>query len=76
MIKDEQLSDEAVEAVIVSLYQEKFWALSPEEQASVRSGVRAALAAALAAWPGAWYVDAVDFEAKLILPLTQENNDA
>jgi len=32
-----------------------------------------AAAAMLNAWPGNWYVDAVDFEAKLILPLTQEN---
>ncbi len=54
MIKPEQFSDEAVEAVIVSLYQEKFWALSPEEQASVRSNVRTAFAAGLAAWPGAF----------------------
>jgi len=33
---------------------------------------RAALTAGLAAWPGAWHVDAADFEAKLILPLTQD----
>ena len=34
-----------------------------------------AAAAMLNAWPGNWYVDGIDFEAKLILPLTQENNN-
>ncbi len=40
-----------------------------------REEARSALAAGLAAWPGAWHVDAADFEEKLILPLTQENNN-
>jgi len=75
MIKDEQLSDEAVEAVIVSLYQEKFWALLPEEQASVRSGVRAAFAAGLAAWPDAEIDDSQYGGDFLILPLTQEEGE-
>ena len=63
MIKPEQIPDEVVKAAHRAFYAEK------------PCGFREALAAALAAWPGNWYVDAVDFDAKLILPLTQENNN-
>lgn len=65
MIKSEQIPDEAVDAMLESIGS--FFC---------RAQARAACAAMLAAWPGAWHVDAVDFEPKLILPLTQENNNA
>ena len=68
MIKPEHIPDEAIIAVASKLFVEPF---SPREIQIAT----AACAAMLAAWPGAWHVDAVDFEPKLILPLTQENNN-
>jgi hypothetical protein len=63
MIKPEQIPDEAVDAMLESIGS--FFS---------RAEARAACAAMLNAWPGNWHVDAVDFEPKLILPLTQESN--
>jgi hypothetical protein len=60
VIKAEQIPDEVAEAFIAALYGEP------------GLPYRKAIAATINAWPGAWYVDAVDFEPKLILPLTQE----
>jgi len=60
MIKAEQIPDEAVDAMLESIGS--FFC---------RAEARAACAAMLAAWPGNWYVDAVDFEAKLILPVRE-----
>ncbi len=67
MIKAEQIPDEVVKAARHAFYN----ATGP----TISDDWRTALTAGLAAWPGAWHVDAVDFEEKLILPLTQENNN-
>jgi len=65
MIKAEQIPDEVVDAA----------AMQFPGMAGHQRYVRAAISAAINAWPGAWHVDAADFEDKLILPLTQENNN-
>jgi hypothetical protein len=62
MIKPEQIPDEVVRAINEACDSGRAW------------NTRDTLAAAINAWPGNWYVDGIDFEAKLILPLTQENN--
>ena len=61
MIKSEQIPDEVESAMEWMISRGEDW--------------KSSLAAALNAWPGAWHVDAADFEEKLILPLTQENNN-
>jgi len=75
MFKPEQIPDRSADHFAYSLYRERLHSLSPEERDQVRSRIRTAFAAGLAAWPGAWHVDAVDFEPKLILPLTQESSN-
>jgi len=83
VIKDEQLSDEAVEAaaraIIITnggdpdaLRRLTIHKTTIKAWRQVVTLARAALTAGLAAWPGAGHVDAADFEEKLILPLTQE----
>ncbi len=66
MIKPEQIPDQVIARFDHAFLEERQsgWTLD--------MAYRHAFAAALAAWPGAWHVDAVDFEAKLILPLKQE----
>jgi hypothetical protein len=63
MIKAGQIPDEAVDAMLESIGS--FFC---------RAQARAACAAMLAAWPGAFTGD-VGYGHKLILPLTQENNN-
>jgi hypothetical protein len=48
------------------------WVMQDKEDQII---IRRHIAAAINVWPGAWHVDAADFEEKLILPLTQENNN-
>jgi hypothetical protein len=69
MIKDEQIPDQVIAAFDHAFLEERQsgWTLD--------MAYRHAFAAGLAAWPGAWHVDAVDFEPKLILPLTQEKGE-
>ena len=63
MIKAEQIPDQAIAAFDRVFLEERQsgWTLD--------MAYRHAFAAALAAWPGNWYVDAVGFEARLILPV-------
>jgi len=63
MIKAEQIPDEVVRVINEACNSGRAW------------NARDTLAAAINAWPGAWHVDAADFEEKLILSLTQENNN-
>ena len=70
MITPEQIPDEVVEAAAKSMGWTSAIAL-PQDKLRFKGHI----AAAIAAWPGAWHVDAVDFEPKLILPLTHEDND-
>ena len=82
MIKPEQIPDEVVEAAAKKEYElacarasntwPKWEFLPTHRQELWLNDAHAAIAAAINAWPGAWHVDAVDFEEKLILPLTQE----
>ena len=75
MIKAEQISDEVVKAAArkqAELDNVEWHTLNDVAIKLRCDHARAVLAAGLAAWPGAWHVDAADFEAKLILPLTQE----
>jgi len=74
MIKAEQISEiaEQIPDQAIAAFDRVFL----EERQSgwtLDMAYRHAFAAALAAWTGNWYVDAVHFEAMLILPLTQEN---
>jgi hypothetical protein len=76
MIKAEQISEiaEQIPDQAIAAFDRVFL----EERQSgwtLDMAYRHAFAAALAAWPGNWYVDGIDFEARLILPLTQENNN-
>jgi hypothetical protein len=78
MIKAEQISEEVVEAAArkqAELDNVEWHTLNDVAITLRCNHARSTLAAGLAAWPGAWHVDAADFEEKLILPLTQENND-
>jgi hypothetical protein len=82
MIKPEQIQDEVAEAAAKAAWEIDrkasgrsdfpLWEdLHPGERHIQIERQRAALAAGLAAWPGNWYVDAVDFEARLILPVRE-----
>lgn len=67
MIKPEQIPEEVLRALCASMGCE--WVMQDKEDQII---IRRHIAAAINSWPGAWHVDAVDFEPKLILPLTQE----